>query len=151
MKQAGGFAEDIGHLINELHEQFNSRPQDRDRLVKNELLKMMACIQVSQDRLLTLFAAERAGQARGEHELCDLVDVEALKNVGYSRGQRYADQTVTQQERNLDQERGYSGRSWSKNYDGHFNWCWGVSPNASKVQTEYRKRLLKECSDRKRQ
>ncbi|KIX14445.1 hypothetical protein [Dethiosulfatarculus sandiegensis] len=147
MEQSGKFAEDIGNKINELHEQFNSRPQDRDRLVKNELLKMMACIQVSQDRLITLFAAERARQARGESELCDPVDVDALKKDGYSRCQRYADTAVAQQERNLDQQCGYSGSRWSKNRQGHLNWCKNVLPDAPEKQTELRENSLKTCAE----
>ena len=61
------------------------------------------------------------------------------------RCRRYADQAVDQNRRNLQWGCGFIGNRWSNNWNGHYNWCLGVSVAAANSESQARTNALNRC------
>ena len=61
------------------------------------------------------------------------------------RCQGYANEATSQQNINRQQSCGFAGDPWSDNWNGHFNWCLGVSEETLRGQSGARQNALNYC------
>lgn len=78
MNHLGSYAKTIGQTINQHYDRYRQGSPERDALVENELLKIIACIKACQDRLISLFALETLPQKNGQNYMCSALDPEQL-------------------------------------------------------------------------
>ena len=69
------------------------------------------------------------------------------QQVTNSRCDQYARTAVAQNQENIQRRCGYTGARWSDNYQGHYNWCLGVSEGFADSETKAREDGLKKCRD----
>ena len=69
----------------------------------------------------------------------------ALKNCGKTWCDSYAKRAVEQNEENIRNQCGFSGRRWQSIYNNHYNWCLSVSKRSSDSGTRKRDNDLQNC------
>lgn len=62
------------------------------------------------------------------------------------RCKQYANTAVNQHQININKKCGFTGRAWSNNYTGHYNWCLSASENAAHQETQARKISIDNCA-----
>ncbi len=70
----------------------------------------------------------------------------ALKNCGKTWCDAYAELAVEQNEENVRNNCGFSGRRWQSDYRNHFDWCVGASKTAADSETRARDKDLAGCA-----
>jgi hypothetical protein len=72
------------------------------------------------------------------------------RTCGASNNQRrckqYAETAVRANQINISKGCGFTGRGWSNDYNGHFNWRLNVSENAAHQETQARKIAIDNCA-----